>query len=128
MFVTIEGAPLVGNTWSWRSLYTTAAPMARPFLGVSLNPSACGRIARLRADSCNEYPWCMDTENKSNATGPKVMKLPAIEMYAVVGLELGKTILEKLGEVSERIAKIEASVDTLARQNECDLSGKRTGE
>jgi hypothetical protein len=63
----------------------------------------------------------MKDENKSNVTAPgtsqeseeqkaEVTKLPTMEMYAVLGLELGKTIFEKLQEVENSVAFIAAEM------------------
>ncbi len=51
-----------------------------------------------------------------------VTKLPKMEMYAVLGLELSKTIFDKLEEV-------EKSVEILARQKkrELDLEEPQSG-
>ena len=74
----------------------------------------------------------MDTENKSNGTEsgasqenqeqkPDITKLPIMEMSAVLGLELGKTIFE-------RLTKMEESLEILIRQKALDLKSKRTEE
>ncbi len=52
----------------------------------------------------------------------RVTKLPKMEMYTVLGLELSKTILEK-------VAEVEKSVEILARQKkrELDLEEAESG-
>ncbi len=54
------------------------------------------------------------SETKQEKKAP-ITKLPRMEMYAVLGLELSKTILEKLG-------KVEESIDILARQKARELN------
>ena len=44
-----------------------------------------------------------------------ITKLPRLEMYAVLGLELNKTMIEKIDEVKE-------SVEILARQKSRELN------
>ena len=46
---------------------------------------------------------------------PRAVKLPRMEMYAVLGLELSKRIFEKLEEV-------EKTIDILARQKRRELN------
>jgi hypothetical protein len=48
-----------------------------------------------------------------------VTKLPRMEMYAVLNLELSKTILEKLG-------KVEESIEILARQKALELEADQS--
>ena len=70
-----------------------------------------------------------NTNNKGNETVPgaskknqgkkgPVTKLPRMEMYAVLGLELSKKIFEKLEEV-------EKSIDIMARQKARELSPEK---
>jgi hypothetical protein len=54
------------------------------------------------------------SETKQEKKG-EVTKLPRMEMYAVLGLELSKTILEKL-------VKVEESLEILARQKARELN------
>ena len=72
----------------------------------------------------------MKKENKPNRTAPgasqekqgkkvPVTKLPRMEMYAVLGLELSKKILEKLEEVEE-------SIEILARQKARELDAEQS--
>jgi hypothetical protein len=74
----------------------------------------------------------MKNENKPNGTAPGasqgkrekkagIESLPRMEMYAVLGLELGKTIFEKL-------VKVEESVEILARQKARELNPDRPPE
>jgi len=49
-----------------------------------------------------------------------VIKLPKMEIYAVLGLELSKTMFEKLEEV-------EKSVEILARQKKRELDEPQSG-
>jgi hypothetical protein len=65
-------------------------------------------------------------KGKENVSGPlrkkrgkrdSVTKLPKMEMYAVLGLELSKRILEKLEEVDK-------SVEILARQKKRELDSQ----
>ena len=78
------------------------------------------------ADSGNGYCWRMTNQNKSNGTAPgasqenkehkpDATKLPKMEMYAVLGLELSKQILEQLEQVEE-------SIEILARQKARELN------
>ena len=50
-----------------------------------------------------------------------ITKLPRMEMYVVLGLELNKQIIERLG-------KIEDSVDMLARQKKRELTPEKPAE
>jgi hypothetical protein len=74
----------------------------------------------------------MKNENKPNGTAPGtsqgkegkkagIESLPRMEMYAVLGLELGKTIFEKL-------VKVEESVEILARQKARELNPDKPPE
>jgi hypothetical protein len=58
-------------------------------------------------------------EKKGNKAA--VTKLPRMEMYVVLGLELNKQIIERLG-------KIEDSVDILARQKKRELTPETPAE
>lgn len=51
------------------------------------------------------------------AKRPNIESLPKMEMYAVLGLELSKQILERLG-------KIEDSIEILMRQKKRELDRK----
>ena len=53
--------------------------------------------------------------HKNQGKKAPVTKLPRMEMYAVLGLELSKTIFEKLEEV-------EKSIDIMVRQKAWELS------
>jgi hypothetical protein len=67
-------------------------------------------------------PGASETEHGKKAN---VTKLPRMEMYAVLGLELGKTILEKLGKVEE---SIEILARQVARELDADESSDTAGE
>jgi hypothetical protein len=54
------------------------------------------------------------SETKQEKKAP-ITKLPRMEMYAVLGLELSKTIFEKL-------EKVEESIEILARQKARELN------
>ena len=60
-------------------------------------------------------PGASETEQGKKAN---VTKLPRMEMYAVLGLELGQKIFEKL-------QKVEESVEILARQKARELNPEK---
>ena len=57
--------------------------------------------------------------NAAQEGKPHITSLPKMEMYAVLGLELSKQILE-------RIQAVEDSLEILARQNARDLKTDRS--
>jgi hypothetical protein len=51
-----------------------------------------------------------------------ITKLPRMEMYAVLGLELNKQIIDRLNRISLRLKKAEDSLNILARQKKRELT------
>jgi hypothetical protein len=60
-----------------------------------------------------------DTSHENKEQKADATKLPKMEMYAVLGLELSKQILEKLEHVEE-------SIEILARQKKRELDEKQS--
>jgi hypothetical protein len=118
------------TVWKKRSrdsgTQTTAAPQARPIprvewnLPISANPAVfAGFSQRVFLEhmkntnqKAGDAPGASETKQEKKAP---VTKLPRMEMYAVLGLELSKNILEKLQEVEE-------SIEILARQKARELN------
>jgi hypothetical protein len=63
----------------------------------------------------NQNGAAPDQPQKTQGKKAPVTKLPRLEMYAVLGLELGKKIFEKLQEVEE-------SIEIMARQKARELN------
>jgi hypothetical protein len=119
------------HPWFELVTHTTAAPQARPFsrvewnLPLSANPAVFGGFSRRVSledmkntnQKATGAPGASETKQEKKAP---VTKLPRMEMYAVLGLELSKKILEKLEEVEE-------SVEILARQKARELDPEQSG-
>jgi len=69
-----------------------------------------------------------EEEKESDATlanqekGSAINSLPKMEMYAVLGLELSKKILELIEETLKNVEKVEKSLEIIATQKARELN------
>jgi len=75
----------------------------------------------------------MEKESETNGTAPgtsqenkgvkaDITKLPLMQMYAVLGLELGKQIFEKLQEVEKSVGFIAAEMQRQQQEKESKIA------
>jgi hypothetical protein len=92
-----------------------------------------GKLWRLRHRFKFRYAWkhmknikneekVPDAAPENQQNGSAINSLPKMEMYAVLGLELSKKILELIEETLKRVEKVENSVEIIATQKARELN------
>jgi hypothetical protein len=64
------------------------------------------------------------TSQENKEVKADITKLPLMEMYAVLGLELGKTIFEKLQEIEKSVEFIAAEMERQKQQRADTAAGQ----
>jgi hypothetical protein len=67
-----------------------------------------------------------DQSQENQGKKAPITKLPRMEMYAVLGLELAKKNLELDEKIFEKLQEVEESMEILARQKARELDPERT--